>query len=188
MDKTDIQKNIERTLVGDDAGFSEIINFYIKPVYNFVYRICGNAKDSEDITQEIFIKLWKNLKKYKSEKSFNSWLFSIARNTAIDHLRKKKNINFSEFENEEGDNFLFDSVADELPWPDDLAEKAANSKKMDELVAQLPVIYREVIVLRYKNQLTFEEISEAVKRPLNTIKSQHQRALNYLKKSLNASN
>lgn len=188
MDQIDIQKNIERISEGDDAGFVEILNFYIKPVFNFVYRICGNSKDAEDITQEVFIKLWKNLKKYRPGTSFKAWLFSIARNTAIDWLRKKKNINFSAFEDEEGENKLFDSVVDESPWPDDLAIKAENSEMIEGFISKLPAIYKEVIVLRYKNQLTFDEIGEVIGRPANTVKSQHQRALNYLKKMLDASN
>jgi RNA polymerase sigma-70 factor (ECF subfamily) len=172
---------------GSEEAFSELLGFYLKPVFNFVFRMAGNAKDAEDITQEVFIKLWKNLKKYEPGKNFKAWLFSIARNTAIDWLRKRKNISFSEFEDEEGENQLFNLVPDAGPWPDELAVKAENSKIMDEMVGKLPVIYKEVIVLRYKNQFTFEEIGKITKRPLNTVKSQHQRALNSLRKLLDAS-
>lgn len=188
MDDQKIKKIIIASSEGSEEGFSELLNFYLKPVFNFVYRVCGNTKDAEDITQEVFIKLWKNINKYKPEKNFKAWLFSIARNTTIDWLRKRKNINFSEIENEEGENYLFDSVEDIAPWPDELVAKAENSGMIEELVSKLSFIYKEVIVLRYKNQLTFEEIGKIIKKPTNTIKSQHKRALSILKKLLDATN
>lgn len=184
----ELEKIIVASSEGSEEAFSELISFYLKPIFNFIYRICGNAKDAEDITQDVFIKLWKNLKKYKPEKNFKAWLFSIARNTAIDWLRKRKNINFSEFENEEGENYLFNSVMDAAPWPDELVAKAENSRIIEEAVGKLPVIYKEVIILRYKNQFTFEEIGEITKRSLNTAKSQHRRALNILRKLFDATN
>ena len=188
MNELEIEKIIKDSIRGDEEAFSKLLDFYLKPVFNFVYRICGNSKDAEDIAQEVFIKLWKNIKKYKSGKSFKAWLFSIARNTTIDLLRKRKNINFSEFENEDGENYLIDSMVDSEPWPDELVEKAENFKMIEEVVDKLPVIYKEVIILRYKSQFTFEEIGEITKRSTNTVKSQHQRGLMSLKKLLDATN
>lgn len=187
MNESETEKMISASAEGSDEAFSELVGFYLKPVFNFVYRMSGNAKDAEDITQEVFIKLWKNLRKYEPGNNFKAWLFSIARNTAIDRLRKRKNINFSEFEDGEGENQLFNSVPDAGPWPDELVARAENSKIIDEIVGRLPVIYKEVIVLRYKNQFTFEEIGRITKRPLNTVKSQHQRGLNSLRKLIDAS-
>ena len=193
MNGLEIDKIIIASVEGSEEAFSELISFYLKPIFNFVYRICGNVKDAEDITQEVFIKLWRNLKKYRSGKNFKAWLFSIARNTAIDWLRKRKNINFSEFsvkggEDEESENQLFNSAPDTEPWPDALAAKAEDSKIIEECMDKLPAIYKEVIILRYKNQFTFEEIGEITKRPENTVKSQHKRALVALKRLLDATN
>jgi RNA polymerase sigma-70 factor (ECF subfamily) len=188
MNESETEKMISASAEGSDEAFSELVGFYLKPVFNFVYRMSGNAKDAEDITQEVFIKLWKNLKKYESGKNFKAWLFSIARNTAIDRLRKRKNINFSEFENEDSENYLIDSIVDAEPWPDELVIKAENFKMIEEFVDKLSVAYKEVIILRYKNQFTFEEIGKIIKKSTNTVKSQHRRALMALKKLLDATN
>ena len=179
---------MERVSAKEKVAFDILLEMYMPVVFRFCYGLLKDATMAEDITQEVFVKLWKNLKKYKSEKNFKAWLFAIARNTAIDRLRKRKNINFSEFEDQDGENSLLDSIADTAPWPDELVAKAENLRVVEELINKLPAIYREVIILRYKDQFTFEEIGKIIKRPENTVKSQHKRALAIFKKLLDATN
>ena len=83
-------------LKGDEKALETLFSRYLKPIYTFVYRLTGNAQDAEDISQEVFVKVWKNLKKYDDTRSFKTWLFTIAKNTAYDLLRKNKEIVFSD--------------------------------------------------------------------------------------------
>ncbi len=171
-------------LVGDESALHELVRRYLKALYNFVYRLTNNTEDAEDITQEIFIKVWKNIKQYDQNYSVKTWLFAIARNTTIDWLRKKRDLVFSDFETSEGENILLDTLTDPMPLSDEIMARAEDKKFLDHALSKLPLMYREVIVLRYQDGLTFNEIGNVVGKPLDTVKSQHRRALIALRKLL----
>jgi RNA polymerase sigma-70 factor (ECF subfamily) len=168
-------------LGGDSQAFTSIVNRFMKPVYNFVYRLCGNEKDAEEIVQESFVKLWKNIKKFRRGEKFKTWFYTIARNTAIDYLRKKKHIVFSAFDNEDGGNVLEDTLVSEEPGAIELFESSENKIFLEGLLEGLPTHYREVLFLYYNEDLNLEEISQVLNKPLNTVKSQHRRALMHLR-------
>jgi RNA polymerase sigma-70 factor (ECF subfamily) len=181
MSKSD-QQLIADYLDGEEKALEELVNRYLKSIYNFIYRITNSLEEAEDITQETFLKLWKNLEKYNQEENFKAWLFAIARNTTIDWLRKKKNIKFSDFESEEDENKFENSLVDKTPLPNELAVKSEQKQKLDRVLNKLPIIYREVLLLHYYEDLTFDEIGKVLNKPLNTVKSQHRRALVAIKK------
>jgi RNA polymerase sigma-70 factor (ECF subfamily) len=85
------EKLVEAYLKGDKRALEILIKRYLKAIYNFAYKYVGK-EEAEDVTQEVFLKMWRNLKKFKKEKNFQSWLWTIARNTCFDFLRKKKKI------------------------------------------------------------------------------------------------
>ncbi len=168
----------------DQSAFTELVNRYLKPVYNFSLRLCGNPKDAEEITQESFVKLWKNISKFRRGEKFKTWLYTIVRNTTIDWMRKKKSILFSEFENNDGDNFLEDTIIDTEKTAHELFELSEHKILVEKILGELTVQYREVLLLRYHEQLDFEEIGKMLKKSVNTVKSQHRRALILLRKKL----
>jgi RNA polymerase sigma-70 factor (ECF subfamily) len=154
--------------------FEVIMNRYLKSVYNFAFRLSGNEGEASDITQEVFIKVWKNIKKFDPDKNFKTWIFAVARNTTFDYLRKRKSIYFSDEED----------VADIEPLPDEIFIRKELGKELENALSKIRLDFREIILLRYTEELTFEEISEIVGKPLNTVKSHHLRALNTLRKLL----
>jgi RNA polymerase sigma-70 factor (ECF subfamily) len=164
-------------LKGDEKAFTVLLQRHLKSIYAFVYRFVGNAQDTEDVTQDTFVKAWKHLKKYRRGERFTTWLFSIARNTAIDRLRKKRGVSFSDFENATGDNAFIAQLTDPKPLPDELALKARDAKTLERTLGQIPPKYREVLLLHYINNFTFNEIGVILKKPAETVKSQHRRAL-----------
>lgn len=171
-------------LKGDEESLELLIQSYLKPIYSFVYRYTGSTQDTEDITQEVFVKVWRNLKKFDQQKSFKTWIFAIAKNTAFDHLKKKKVIPFSYFENEKGENIITETLADPSPLPDELLERAGVAQILTSAMEKLSPQYRMVLFLRYNDHFTFREIGESLGEPLHTIKSRHRRALIQLKELL----
>jgi len=175
---------IKDYLLGNKNDFDEIVNRYLKMIYNFVYRFTGNEKVAEDITQETFLKAWKNLKKFDLNKSFKTWIYSIAKNTAIDYLRKRKDIPISMFDNESGGNIIEDTLTDDELKADEIYIMAENKKQVESVLTKLSEIQKEVVILKYVNELSLTEVSDILNIPRETIKSHHRRALIKMKKLL----
>ncbi len=187
MDKTD-QQLVTEHLDGDEKAFHGILKRYLKPIYAFIYRLTDNQDMSEDIAQDTFIKVWKNLDKYDTKYSFKTWLYTIAHNTTLDWLKKKKAIVFSSFEDSEGENYFTTSLADNTLLPDELFLQEENKKLLTESLDKLPLLYKEILTLHYQQELSFIEIAHIVNKPLETIRSQHRRGLILLRKILTDTN
>jgi len=180
MPKREEEKLVAQYLKGDEKALEILIKQYLKPIYSFVYSYVGNASDTEDITQEVFVKMWRNIKKFDQQKSFKTWFFTIAKNASIDFLKKKKPIPFSKFENEKGQNVFLDNLAAPILLPSEIFNRA----DIDSALKKLSPKYRLVLSLYYGAQLNFREIADSLDEPLNTIKSRYRRALILLKKFL----
>jgi len=178
------EKLVANYLKSDEKSLEILIRRYLKPIYSFVYRYIGDSQDAEDITQEVFVKTWRNLKKFDQNRSFKTWIFSIAKNTCIDALKKKKAIPFSEFEDEGGRNVLLETLVDTAPLLNEFFERADMTKTLTSVIEKLSPQYRMVLSLRYNGYFNFREIAEVSGKPLHTVKSQHRRALIKLKKLL----
>ncbi len=178
-------------LAGDEESFRVLVRAYLKPIYSFVYRYVGSAQDAEDVTQEVFVKVWKNLDSFDQQRSFKTWIFTIAKNASIDFLKKsrsasggKKTVPFSQFENNAGENSLTSTLTDSTPLPDELMERASVAQILSSAMEKLSPQYRMVLFLRYNDHFTFREIAQSLEEPLHTVKSRHRRALIILKKLL----
>jgi RNA polymerase sigma-70 factor, ECF subfamily len=165
-----------------DEKIEVIIKQHIKLVYNFAFRLSGSESDAADIAQESFIKIWKNIEKFDPDKNFKTWILAITRNTTIDWLRKRKNISFSKLGDDE--KTFEENIVDIEPLPDEIFYKKELALELENALSKIRPDFREIIFLRYTQNLTFEEISEVVGKPLNTIKSHHLRALSAIRKLL----
>lgn len=183
MEKND-RRIIADCLNGDEEAITLLIDRHLKAVFNFTYRLVGKSEEAEDITQETFLKMWRNLKKYHRSENFKTWLFTIARNTAIDWLRKKKNITFSVFENENGENSFAETLTDTEPLADEIFAKAEEKDFLNRELSKLSPTNRETLLLHYSEHFTFDEIGKILGQSLNTVKSRHRRALIELRKLL----
>lgn len=162
---------------GDRAALGILIQRYLTLVYRFAYRIVGNAYDAEDIAQETFVKVWKHLKRFDERKSFKTWMLSIAKNTALDFLKKKKAVPFSSLVDGEGGHAPIEEVADSEMLPSELFDRADLVSFFAAVFAKLSPHYRVVLTLHYNEQLSFREIGEVLGEPLHTVKSRHRRAI-----------
>lgn len=172
---------------GDEQSLEVLIGRYLDNVYYFVYRYVGDKQEAEDVTQEVFVRAWKNLKNFDSQKSFKTWIFTIAKNAALDTLKKKKTLNFSVFENENGENALFETLMDDALRIDAISEQKGIAVTLTKAIEFLSPAYQTVLSLRYHDDLTFATISEVLREHLNTVKSRHRRGLILLKDILKKS-
>lgn len=175
--ETDDKKFIADYLHGDEDALALLFAGNLQLVYRFAYRLTRDAHDAEDITQETFVKLWRNLQKFDSDKNFKTWLLSIAHNTAIDVLRKRRNFVFSDFDTKDGGNSIVDTLADDMPLPPELFSRAEERGLLDVALGKLTPVYREILVLHHEDELTFNDIGIILDKPLNTVKSQYRRAI-----------
>ncbi len=165
---------IQQYLKGDEKSLEILIGKYLKPIYSLTYRNIGNAVQAEDVTQEVFIKVWKNLKKFDQNKNFKPWIFQIAKNTSIDYLRKKKSIPFSRFENEKGQNILSENL---VAAPVNLIENLSDKRVLAGAAQNLNDKEQKIISLRHNDGLSFKEIADVFEESINTVKSRYRRAL-----------
>lgn len=165
---------ITRYLKGEEKALEFLIAKYLKPIYNFVFNNVGSADNAEDITQEVFVKVWKNLRKFDQKRNFKPWIFQIAKNTSIDFLRKKKSIPFSRFENEKGQNPLVEKI---IAAPLNLIEKLSNERTVAVVMQGLTDEDQKIINLRHIDGLGFKEIAETFQKSINTVKSRYRRIL-----------
>jgi RNA polymerase sigma-70 factor, ECF subfamily len=170
---------IEEYLKGNQEAFKIIVEKYTPSIYNFSVRFVG-FDYAKDVVQDVFFKVWKNIKKFDKKKAnFKTWTFTIARNVVIDYLRKNKPILFSSLDRE--DETFEENIEDTDILQDEILMKLEDKKLLNNIIDKLPSHYKEVLILYYREDMTFNEIGQLLKKPLNTVKSYHYRALIKLK-------
>lgn len=182
-DKNEDKNLIRRYIKGDEKALEVLVKKYLKLIYNFSYKNVGVQAEAEDITQEVFIKVWKNIKKFDANKDFKPWIFRIAKNTAIDYLRKKKSVPFSRFENEKGQNVLLDNIA---ALPQNIMESLSDKRVLAAAMQGLSDKEQKIINLRHDYGMSFKEIAENFEESINTVKSRYRRILASLRKNISA--
>ena len=176
---------INSSIDGNQEAFAGLFDLYARSVYLLAYRYVLNVDDAEDVAQEAFFRAWKNLKKFDVSKNFKTWLFVIAKNTALDLIKKKKPASFSQFTDDDDVLEAYLSSFTESPvLPDAIFDRKAVQANLDDTIAKLPHAYRAVIRMRYNDQLKFGEIAEMLGEPVGTIRSKHHRALVLLREFL----
>ena len=170
---------------GDNEALNALIARYLNSVYNFIFKYVHNEYAAEDVTQEVFLKLWKNINKYDAKYKFKTWLYTIAKNTALDHLKKKGLIAFSDMVSVENEDGFYDPALTTTDFlPEKILEKIEDVSMINHAVKTLSPKYREVLTLYYNSELNFREIAQLLKESINTVKTRHRRALLTLKKQL----
>ena len=166
---------IASAIKGRESGFEELVRRYQRPIVAYVYRMLGDYEASLDVTQEVFIKVHNSLDKYSSEYKFSTWLYRIAHNAAIDWMRRNSaNLQSLETENEEGAYQL--QLESPLLTPEQERERSEWRSEIEAVVKCLPAVYRELILLRHAQDLSYDEIAEVTNLPLGTVKNRLFRA------------
>jgi RNA polymerase sigma-70 factor (ECF subfamily) len=163
--------------------FDAIMSEYIDRIYGFAYRMTGDAALAEDVAQDTFVKAWKAYGRFEEGRQVKPWLFAIAKNAAIDALRKRRDIPFAALSDDEGPAFE-DTVADDAPLALESFERDEVAGALERAIQGLSPSSRAVVLMRDREDMTFEEMGEALGEPMNTVKSRYRRALEALRKEL----
>lgn len=177
---------IREILNGNEDLFAVLVSRYEKPIFNYVYGMVRQRQDAEDLTQEAFVKAFFALKTYKDSFEFSTWMYRIARNVCLDYFRRQKirsvfSLNTPVGEEEE------DELGDFLPAGQDPEEGVLEGElleRVSQAVGRLPWKFREVIILRYIEELPYEDIAQILGVPVGTVKTYLHRAKTKLREML----
>lgn len=161
-----------RAQQGDDEAFARIVEEYQRPVYNLCYRMLGNPNDAEDAAQETFLRAYKSLSRYDRNRSFATWLMSIASHYCIDQLRKRKLTTFSM----DDENKSWFEPADPGPHPEKVVSQWEKQVQMQEMLGILSPKDRAAVVMRYWYEYSYQEIADMLSLTVSAVKSRLHRS------------
>lgn len=187
-DKTD-QDVVALAKQGSEAAFRELVRRYERPVFSLVFRMVRNRELAEDLSQETFIKVLNALNSYRAEFKFSSWVFKIANNAAIDHLRKRELDTLSlegspHAETPEMVEATALQIGERAESQLEEVENRELGRTIEEAIDRLRPEYRSCILLRHVEGRTYEEIADILSLPLGTVKTYIHRARNELRIAL----
>lgn len=174
---SDSQAGYESELIalsvqGDMEAFGELIRLYENPIFNLTYRMLNDAAEAEDAAQEAFIRAYSNLHRYDVNRSFKTWLFSIASNHCIDRIRRRR-LTFLSIDEPLPPH---PALTSDQPQPEQSVIADEQSEVIDTLLNELSPEYRAAVVLRYWYEMSYQEIAEALSTTESAIKSRLFRA------------
>lgn len=168
---------VRKVLGGDANAFETLVLEYEKNVYNIALRMTGNSEDAADMTQEAFIKAYNSLQSFRGDSKFSVWLYRIVSNVCLDFLRSKNRrptVSLS-VEDDDGEDAQLD-VADESQSPELLLDRKLTRESVRRGLDSLPPDYRQILLLREIQGLSYDEISQALGLEVGTVKSRIFRA------------
>lgn len=179
------QELLLRAKKGDDEAFAQLMRDNEKRIYNLTLRMTGNPEDAMDLAQEAFLNAWRGLKFFKGDSAFSTWVYRLASNACIDHLRRQKrrrDISAPMPVDEEDDSTP--DVPDERFQPEQELERQELRRAVAKGLEQLSDEHRQVLVMREINGLSYQEIGDILDLEAGTVKSRIARARNSLRKIL----
>ena len=163
---------VRKVLGGDANAFETLVLEYEKNVYNIALRMTGNSEDAADMTQEAFIKAYNSLQSFRGDSKFSVWLYRIVSNVCLDFLRSKNRrptVSLS-VEDDDGEDAQLD-VADESQSPELLLDRKLTRDSVRRGLDSLPPDYRQILLLREIQGLSYDEIAQALSLEVGTVKS-----------------
>jgi RNA polymerase sigma-70 factor (ECF subfamily) len=174
---------MERIGTGDHAAFRQLVERHQDAVIGTVAKMLGNASESEDIAQQVFLRIWRHAKRYRPDAKFTTYLFTITRNLVFNETRRRsRKKEISADEREENSHQLIEANPD--CQPDAELLQAELQRAVDAAIAALPETQRMAVVLRRYEQLSYEEIAAVLKLSVSAVKSLLFRARTTLRESL----
>lgn len=169
---------IKRSQRGDVAAFDRLVRRYERSVFNTAYRLSNSYDDASDIAQEAFVRAWNNLKSFRGDAAFSTWLYRIVTNVFLDDRKRKKTRQHRSLEEERelDESNVVRQYEDPSPGPQELAEGDERRRILEQAIAALPEAQRVMVVMYHTQGLAYEEIAEITGLPMGTVKSRLNRA------------
>ena len=172
---------VRRCVAGDAAAWEEIVQQYHRRIYNICYRFTGSGSDAEDLTQEVFIKMYRTLSTYDVGRgAFMTWVTTMTRNLLVDHFRKGKQERLTDSLDTTASDHedaipLGDRIPDQSPTPDTKVQSREAGQAVHEALQKLSPELREAVILRDLQDMDYREIATALRVPEGTVKSRINR-------------
>ncbi|WP_409291016.1 RNA polymerase sigma factor SigW [Peribacillus sp. SCS-37] len=180
-----VKEKINQVLNGDQNAYSTIVEEYKDKVFYLCYRMVGNRHEAEDLAQEAFVKAYIHLKSFNMNLKFSTWIYRIATNLCIDRIRKKKPDYYLDAEIAGTDGLdMYSQLASDADSPEKEAESMEMQEAVQKEILKLPEKYRSVIILKYMEDLSLKEISDALDLPVGTVKTRIHRGREALRLQL----
>lgn len=183
-DNVNDEELVKRVKNGDIDAFEEIIAKYEKRVFGLIYNVIKNENEIEDVAQEVFMKVYKNLDRFKGNSSLYTWIYRITTNLCLDYIKKKKEVIYIDEKLQLDDGEVEFQIPSDEKLQDELYEEKELKEKLQKSITKLPEKQQMMIILRDIKGLSYEEISEILEIKLGTVKSQINRARLKLKELL----
>src|SRR5437764_12948639 len=161
---------VKTAIAGREAAFVELVRRYQRPIAAYVYRMVGDYDSALDLTQEVFIKVYNSLARYRSEFKFSTWIYKIAHNAAIDHVRRHAVREQALTGSVDGERREV-AIESRRLTPEQESERKERCSEIESVVQLLQASYRELIVLRHSHDLSYDEIADVTGLPLGTVKN-----------------
>ncbi len=180
-----VEAEVAQLRRGDLDALSALLTRYQNRLYRYLLRLVREPATAEDLFQQTWLRVAEKIRRYDSRRSFEAWLFAVARNLAIDHLRRARPESLDE-----------PAAGDPLGAPAIAGLRSADPPALEGILArerttrlatalgELPVIYREVLTLRFEEEMKLEEIADVLETPLSTVKTRLRRGLEGLRQTL----
>jgi len=176
---------IKRAIDGDEGAYRELLQNYHGAIFNLLFKMVRNREETEDLVQEAFMKAFRALPSFNEEYAFSTWLYKIAINNCIDHMRKKRLKTYSmnkPVQSKDGE--IEREFPDTSMSPDKKLLSDERATLIENAIDDLPENYKVAIVLRHSEEKSYEEIAQILNIPLGTVKARIFRAREMLKKML----
>ncbi len=175
---------IRRSKLGDMLAFAELVELYKDRMYNYLYRLTGNPEDSADLTQETFLRVYAKLEDFDDSLRFSPWIYKIAQNLAVDLLRKRKPVVYLDEPAKDREQPLQWQLKSCAAGPEELLEFKVLKGTVEQAIQELPVNYRSVLLLRYGEDMSYEDMARTLDIPVTTVKTRLHRARETLRERL----
>lgn len=179
------ERLVDETLAGDRDAFGALVLRHQRGLVNYIFRLVGSRDVASDLSQEVFLKVFVSLASFDPRYRFTTWLYRVASNRAIDHLRRRQPRTLSLSQPVSTDDApAAPTIAGSEPSPDDVLRGRELESRISTAIAALPTGYRQLILLRHRQNCRYDEIARITRLPLGTVKNRIFRAREILRERL----
>ncbi len=180
-----LEADVAQLRRGDLDALSSLVSRYQNRLYRFLLRLVRDRSEAEDLFQQTWIHVAEKIRRFDPNRNFDAWLFTVARNLAIDHLRRVRPASLDQpISEDESQGTAVDRLVAKDPAPLERVLENERASRLGTALEELPIGYREVMTLRFEEEMKIEEIAQVLSIPLSTVKSRLRRSLEQMRHSL----